>query len=263
MISMFVWGFLVLMYPNMILAMTHSSERLKPRAESALNQMKQMWDEFDRERKHFLANDPVSGEEIYFNVEWTTGDDCYDSEVFKEDASTFLYYYQVEMYMESFEKESEPNVSYVQDYFRFLCPRTINTAEQTWLVRKPALENAFVQPANTERILLKLSPLGLYDAATQAWVGTDLPGVRDFFDAARQYRQTVINYFFDNNAFGARQWFSADNGAAEWGTLPQFSFQRVDVGANAKRALPDVCLLLMTNLALFMAIFLIFQKSAV
>ena len=263
MISMFVWALLVLVYPNMILAAIKPSEQLQPRAKSALNQMKQMWDEFDRERKHFLANDPVSGEDLYFNVEWTTGDDCYDSEVNKEDASTFLYYYQVEMYMESFEKESEPNVSYVQDYFRFLCPQTINTAEQTWLIRKPALENIFVQPANVEKTLLKLSPVGVYDVATQAWAGTDLLGVRDFFDAARQYRQTVIDYFVDNNTFGSRQWFSADKGAADWSTLPQFSFQRADIGANAKRALPDVCLLLITNLALFMAIFLIFRKSEV
>ena len=265
MISMFVWGFLVLVYPNMILAMTHSSEHLKPRAESALNQMKQMWDEFDRERKHFLANDPVSGEDHrFFNVvEWTFGDDCYDSEVMKEDASTFLYYYQVEMYMESFEKESEPNVSYVQDYFRFLCPRTINTAERTWLVRKPALEDLFIQPATVDRLLLKLSPAGVYDAATQAWSGTDLFGLRDFFDAARRYRQTVIAYFTDSEIFAVRQWFSSDKGAADWSTLPQFSFQRANVGVNAKRALPDVCLLLITNLALFMVIFLIFQKSEV
>ena len=262
MLSMFVWGFLVLVYPNMILAMTHSSEHLKPRAESALNQMKQMWDEFNRERKHFLANDPVPGEDFRFPVvEWTGVG--YDSEVNKEVALTLLNYYQVKMYMESFEIESEPNVSYVQDYFRFLCPRTINTAERTWLVRKPALEDRFIQPATVDRLLLKLSPTGLYDAATQAWAGTDLPGVQDFFDAARQYRQTVIDYFIDNKAFEVRQWFTADKKPVDWRTLPQFSFQRVDVVANAKRALPDVCLLLMTNLALFMAIFLIFQKSEV
>ena len=267
MISMFVWGFLVLVYPNMILAAIKPSAHLQPRAESALNQMKQIWDEFDRERKHFLANDPVPGEDLYSlifnNIEWTFGDDCYDSEFFEEDESTFLYYYQVEMYMESFEKESEPNVSYVQDYFRFLCPRTINTAGRTWLVRKPALEDRFIQPATADRLLLKLSPTGLYDAATQAWAGTDLPGVQDFFDAARQYRQTVIDYFIDNKAFEVRQWFTADKKPVDWRTLPQFSFQRSDIATNARRAFPDLCLLLISNLALFMAIFLIFQKSEV
>ena len=165
--------------------------------------------------------------------------------------------------MESFEKESEPNVSHAQDYFRFLGPRTINTAEQTWLVRKPALENAFVQPANAERILLKLSPAGIYDATTQAWASTDLLGIRVFFDAARQYRQVVIDYFIDSKAFGDRQWFAADKGTVDWNTLPQFSFQTSNVAINAGRALPDLCLLLTTNLALFLMIFLIFQKSEV
>ena len=161
------------------------------------------------------------------------------------------------------DEEFEPEVSHAQRYFSFLGSQTVDTAERTWLVRKPALEKVFVQPANVERALLKLSPVGVYDSATQAWAGTNLFGIRDFFDAARRYRQTVIDHFIDNKTFGARQWFSSDKGAADWSTLPQFSFQRVDVGVNAQRALPDLCLLLITNLALFMVIFLIFQKSEV
>ena len=259
MISLFVWVFLVLVCPNMILAVTDSSEPPQTRIESAFSHIKQLWGEFDRERKHFLANDPVSGEDHYY-IEWTVG---VNSEYVDEVASTLLYYYQIDMEIETLEKESEPNVSYVQDYFRFLGPRTINTAERTWLVRKPALENAFVQPANAERILLKLSPAGIYDATTQAWAGTDLLGVRDFFDAARRYRQVVIDYFIDSKAFGDRQWFAADKRSVDWNTLPQFSFQTSNVAINAGRALPDLCLLFTTNLALFLMIFLIFQKSEV
>lgn len=72
-----------------------------------------------------------------------------------------------------------------------------------------------MQPATKEKALLKLSPVGMYDAATQAWAGTDLLGIQDFFDAVRQYRQQVIDYFYDKKAFGARQWFSADKGAVD------------------------------------------------
>ena len=103
----------------------------------------------------------------------------------------------------------------------------------------------------------------MYDAATQAWVGTDLLGIQDFFAAARQYRKTVIDFFYDKNAFASRQWIAADKGAADWRTLPQFSFQRSGIGINAKRALPDLFLLLMTNVVLFIIIFLIFVKSEV
>ena len=260
MLSMFVWGFWVFVYPNMIIAALSAPEPTQTRTASAFSHIKQLWEEFDRERKHFLANDPVPGEDNNFNIEWTAG---YDFEHVEEDASTLKYYYQVGAQMESLEKESEPNVSHAQDYFRFLGLRTINTAERTWIVRKPALESLFVEPAAVDRTLLKLSPVGIYNAATQAWVGTDFLGVRDFFDAARQYRQTVINYFTDNKTFGDRQWFSADKGTVDWSTLPRFSFQGNDVQINAKRALPNLFLLLMTNLVLFMAIFLIFQRSEV
>ena len=152
---------------------------------------------------------------------------------------------------------------HAQNHFRFLGPQVISTADRTWLIRKPALENIYLQPANVGRTWLKLSPVGLYDATTQTLAGTDLRGIRDFFDAARQYRQQVVNYLYDKEAFGSRQWFSSDKDAADWSGLPQFSFQRVDVGTNAKRALPDVSLLLTINIVLFILIFLIFVKSEV
>ena len=260
MLSMFVWGFLVFVYPNIILATINPSGHLEPRAESAFNQIKQLWEEFDREQKLFLANDLAPGEDFRFNIASGTG---FDFEYVGKDASTLRYYYQVGVQIESLEKESEPEILHAQDYFRFLGPLTIDAAERTWLVRKPTLEDIFVQPAHLERTLLKLSPVGLYDAATQAWAGTDLLGVRDFFKIVRRHRQAVIDYFADNKTFGARQWFSADKGAVDWSTLPQFSFQRSHVQVDAMRASRNLCLLLITNLVLFMTIFLIFHKSEV
>jgi hypothetical protein len=63
--------------------------------------------------------------------------------------------------------------------------------------------------------------------------------------------------------FESRQWFVADKGAVDWNILPQFSFKRSDIGVNAKRAFPDLFLLLMINLVLFATIFLVFVKSEV
>ena len=103
----------------------------------------------------------------------------------------------------------------------------------------------------------------MYDAATQAWAGTDLFGLRDFYEATRKYRRTVIDYLYDTNAFGDRRWFSADKGAVDWGSFPQFSFQRSGVHINAMRALPDLLLLLMLNVILFFVIYLVFQRSEV
>ena len=173
------------------------------------------------------------------------------------------YYYQSVLHLEELKEKYEPQVPHAKNYYHFLEPLIISTAERTWLVRKPILEGIFVRPAIVDRTWLKLSPVGMYDAATQAWAGTNLEGIQDFFVSVRQYRQAVIDYFQDKDIFASRQWFSADKGAVNWSIFPQFSFQKADVGTYAKRALPDVFLLLITNLILFIVIFLIFQKREV
>ena len=259
MLAMFAWGFLVLVYPNVTLAVIRRLEAPQARTASVFNQIEQMWKAFDRERKHFLATDAFPGEEWHFSV--IGGGSLYAG--FSDDPGLLWYTYESEMDFETLGDEHEPKIPHAQNYFRFLGQLVIDTADRTWLVRKPALEDIYIHPAKVESAWLKLSPIGLYDAATQAWAGTDLLGARDFFDAVRQYRHQVITYFYDKDVFGSREWFSADKGAPDWGSFPQFSFQSVEVNTNAKRALPDVSLLFMINGVLFIIIFLIFIKSEV
>ena len=63
MLAMFVWGLWVLVYPNVILAAIAPPYTSQARMVSAFQEIKQIWEEFDRERKHFLANDAVPGED--------------------------------------------------------------------------------------------------------------------------------------------------------------------------------------------------------
>ena len=267
MLAMFVWGFWVLVYPNAVLATIAPPQTSQTRMVSAYEKIKQIWEAFDRERKQFLANDAFPGEDPHFgmvgadpnfNKIWGSG---YHQEYFYRDSAILRYDYHAISNIEKLHEASQPQVPHAQDYYRFLGPQIVNTAERAWLVRKQVLETIFVQPAIVDRILLRGSPVGMYDAATQAWAGTDLRGLRDFFEAARRYRRTLIDYYYDKNAFGSQQWFSADKGAVDWNSLPQFSFQRSDVHINAARAFPDICLLLIINLVLFIGIFLVFQRS--
>ena len=260
-LSMFVWGFLVLVYPNMILTAVDTD----PRADTepaAYHRIKQMWDELERKRDQFLRNDAVPGEGWGFNLVNLEEID-FNFSGREDKPSRLLYYTYVGSELETIHEKSEPYVPHAQDFYGFIGPLTVNTVERTWLIRKPALETIYVQPADRGRMLLKFSPAGLYDAATEAWAGTDLNGIRDFFTAAQRYRQAVVNYFYDEKIFASRQWFSSDQGAVDWDTLPQFSFQRSDIGIHAKRALPDLFLLLMINIILFVITFLIFIRSEV
>ena len=260
-LSMFVWGFLVLVYPNMILTAVDTAPKVDPEP-AAYHQIKRVWDELERKRDQFLRNDAVPGEGWGFDLVDVEGIDSIFSG-WEDKPSRLLYYTYVGSEFETIHEKSEPYVPHAQNFYGFIGLLTVNTVERTWLIRKPALDTIYVQPANRGRMLLKFSPAGLYDAATEAWAGTDLNGIQDFFIAAQRYRQAVVNYYHDEKIFASRQWFSSDQGAVDWDTLPQFSFQRSDIGINAKRALPDLLLLLTMNILLFMAIFLVFIKSEV
>ena len=249
MLCMFLWVTLVLVYPNWSrFAITpvgdtraiHSSEN---------QQIEQIWEEVDREEAQFLANSPLEGKPQRFNL------DTIQSSSFSSGRR-----YGIDMKLSN---QSDPLVPHVQQYHATMGTLYIRSAEQIALVRKQTLDRTSLRRAIWYERLMKLSPASLYTFATAAWAGTDLEGMSDFVQAVQGYRRTLIDYFHDKDAFGSRQWFTSDKGAVDWWDLPQFRFARADVSENATRALPELFLLLLINLFLFTATFLIFTKIEV
>ena len=257
MLAMFVWGFLILVYPNLIRATVSPGGDIQARVKTAHNQIQQIIDEYERERQKFLENEGIAGETSEFSKALGF---YHQADVNPVTLTTYIENMSV---ISEIRPDFEKYVPVAKRYYNFVEPLATRTVEKAWRVRKQALDEIYVKQATTDRILLKLSPVGIYDAATQAWTGTDLSGLKDFFDAAQRYRKVTIDYFYAKNAFASREWFVADKGAVDWSTLPQFTFERSDVRTNAKRALPELFLLLIANLVLFMGIVLIFIKSEV
>ena len=257
MLAMFVWGFLILVYPNLIRATVNPGGDIQARVKTAQNQIQQILDEYERERQKFLENEGIAGEMSEFSKALGF---YHQADVNPVTLTTYIESISV---LSEIRPDFEEYVPVAKRYYNFIGPLATRTVEKAWRIRKQALDEIYVKQATTDRILLKLSPVGIYDAATQAWAGTDLSGLRDFFNAAQRYRKAVIDYLYAKGAFSSREWFVADKGAVDWRTLPAFTFQRSDVGTNAKRALPDMFLLLICNLVLFMGIVLIFIKSEV
>ena len=257
MLAMFIWGFLILVYPNLIRATVSPGGDIQARVKTAQNQIQQVLDEYERERQKFLETEGIAGESSEFSKALGF---YHQADVNPVTLTTYIESISV---LSEIRPDFEKYVPVAKRYYNFIEPLATRTVEKAWRIRKQALDEIYVKQATTDRILLKLSPVGIYDAATQAWTGTDLSGLRDFFNAAQRYRKVVIDYLYANDAFSSREWFVADKGAVDWRTLPAFTFQKSDVGMNAKRALPDLFLLLICNLVLFMAIVLIFIRSEV
>ena len=257
MLAMFVWGFLILVYPNLIRATVNPGGDTQARVKIAQNQIQQILDEYERERQKFLENEGIAGETSEFSKALGF---YHQADVNPVTLTTYIENMSV---ISEIRPDFEKYVPVAKRYYNFVEPLATRTVEKAWRIRKQALDEIYVQQATMDRILLKLSPVGIYDTATQAWAGTDLSGLRDFFEAARRYRKVVIDYLYAKDAFSSREWFVADKGAVDWSTLPHFTFERSDVSTNAKRALPDLFLLLIANLVLFMGIVLIFMRSEV
>ncbi len=257
MLTMFIWGFLILIYPNLIRAAVNPGGDIQARIKTAENQIQQILDEYKRERQKFLENEGIAGE----TSEFSKALELY-SEVYVNPETLYFYIENVSL-ISDIRPEFEHFVPVAKEYFEFVEPLIIRAADKSWGIQKQAFDDIFVQQAKIDGMLLKLSPVGIYDAATQAWVGTDLLGLRDFFQAGRRYRKVVIDHLYAKGAFGSRQWFSADKGTVDWSTFPEFVFKRSDASVNVARALPDLFLLIFGNLVLFMCILLIFTRSEV
>ena len=67
MLAMFVWGFLILVYPNLIRATVNPEGDIRARTKTAENHIQQIVDEYERERKKFLENESVVGDASQFS----------------------------------------------------------------------------------------------------------------------------------------------------------------------------------------------------
>ena len=260
MLSLFVWVVLVLVYPSLSVSVV--DQLIKPqrsRLDSSYDAIWQIREAANEEAMEYLQNDGVKGESEHFDVDGSRG----GLNVGLSNQRTLMRIDFRAYDWQFISSESEKRVPHVIRYHQFLAPLRIDAAERMGLIRLPALDQIRFRRARIAQNLLRLSPAAMYNLATQAWLGTDLDGVVDFFEAARHYRRTLINYFYDEDAFSSRQWFASDKGPVNLDDLPRFTYQRASLWINASRALPDLQLLILLNVALFLATFSIFVRQEI
>ena len=261
MISLFVWVVLVSVYPSLSVSVV--DQLIKPqgsRIDSSYDAMRQIRLAVNKEEAEYLNNDRIEGESDRFNLDGALARGLH---VGIGNKRTLMRIDFKGYDWQHISSESEKFIPHAIRYHQFLTPLRIDAAEKIGLIRLPTLEQLRFRRARIARNLLRLSPAAMYNLATQAWAGTDLYGVEDFFETARHYRRTLVNYFYDKNAFSSRQWFASDKGAIDLEDLPRFVYLRADLWTNASRALPDLQLLLLLNVALFLATFAIFVRQEI
>ena len=248
MLCMFSWVILVLVYPTWCQFTMNPIGDTQAAKSSVEQQINQIWEEVDREKRRFVANSPLMGKPPWFNLIGTGGISWGDGR------------YKVNLKLDP---QSEELVPYVQEYYKTISALEIRLAKKTALIREQSLAKTDIQQSRWDELLMKLSPAGLYRFATAAWVGTDLDGMLDFTEATQRYYQALIDYLDQEDAFASRLWFASDKGVVDWSNLPQFHFDRKDALVNAQRALPELFVLFILNLVLFVGTVQIFSRMDV
>ena len=260
MLSLFVWVLLVVVYPSLsVFVIGRLINATDSRIFSAERAIRQTLNAVTKEERKYLMNDEINGESDKFNMQGNfsgvhigIGD---GSTAMRIEFKSYDWY--------AIHPESEKLIPHVIRYHQFLTPLRFQAAEKIELLRLSALEQTRFRRARIARNLLRVSPAAVYNLATQAWAGTDLHGVVDFFEAARQYRRTLVDYFYDKKAFSSRQWFASDKGPINLDDLPRFAYQRANLLTNASRAFPDLQLLLLVNVTIFIAAFAVFVRQEI
>jgi len=255
MLCLFLWVSLVLVYPNWSRFTLNPVGNTRAEKISVEKKIAQILEETEREEGRSLANSPLEGKPPGFRRR--LGEVSFGS---GSVGAMHMGFYKIEGELKN---AADPLVPHLQRFHEFAARLRIRNAEKIGLVRQQLAAQTSLRRARWDERLMKFSPASLYTFATAEWAGTDLDTMVNYIRAAQAYRRTLIDYFEDKDAFGSLQWFATNQGFIDWSSLPHFRFERPDVGINAQRALPELFLLFLANVILFMVTFLVFIQIEV
>ncbi len=86
-------------------------------------------------------------------------------------------------------------------------PYRIEMADKIWIIQKDYLDKLMKQQ-RVQQYLSWLSPSELFTQATDALCRTDVKAFLKYMETQRDYRQTMIRFFIDNDLFASYQYFS-------------------------------------------------------
>ena len=243
-VSMFIWVVLALLYPNVSLFLVNRFIDTEEKMEQVNREINQISERFYRDKDKF--NNPFE------NPPLLRGSGVSRGYILQGKNVPYI------------SEELEIHIPTATTYFQELTSLQMNSAKTAWRIRENTFAETYIRKSRIAQNALRFSPTGLYHLSTEAWAGTGLARMEDFFKAGRQYRETLLDYFHDKKAFSSRQWFASDKGAVRWGDVPRFSYQPPSVFEDASnRAFRDLLLLFLFNPMLLMITLAVFSRQEV
>jgi len=263
MLAMFVWVFLTLIYPNAGGFLADRAIKSEPGKEQ-MSQITELWEKFKGEKEKYkervVPKHGVNGSKYSVHgssSSWSSG--------FPNDE--FLFYCLFEATAVNGTYEPESAVDALKQYYQHAESMRISAADQTWQIRKQALNSSYGRKQRLAMNILRVSPTAIYDNVSASLAGTDLGGIRGFMDQAREYRRNLIQYMNDEKAFSSEQWFRF----GDWKTenrpdlsgVPVFYQRDESVASSLSRGVTDMLILVILNVMFFILSHTFFVREEV
>ena len=154
----------------------------------------------------------------------------------------------------------DPELVLQRDFYRYQENLRVETADRIWQLHKDYAEKNPLRQARIARRLARLSPAAVYDQVSATLAGTGLGAHRRFMKQTRAYRQEVIQFFRNRDAFGSRTWFTSDRGEADVASLPRFGWRAESLPEALERASVDLAILIAWNAILLWIAYVMFVR---
>ena len=147
------------------------------------------------------------------------------------------------------------------EFFKFREELVIRYADRLGEMRHAYLTQYPIRQAKLVRNLLHISPAGAYANASAILAGTDFESHLRFLSQAKQYRQELIRYLRDQEAFASAAWYNPEAfKKIDTGEIPVFREIPESIWFSIGRAAVDISILVLLNLVFFLLTYLCFLK---
>jgi len=253
--ALFAWALLAIVLPNSIASWLNEQANMGEKYAEAHHKAVQVWEEFDRE---VLALTRTHGQTDYYPIDMLErleprpgrgtlsafkGTKAYSM---RDGQTPQLYLSNV---------AASPALAQFQDIVRVGEHLRLQYAQQAWHAKAPLVEDF---PRRIRRLndqFQRLLPAGAYAQAASLLAGTHRREYDDFIAQVRTYREQIITFLKDHDAFGSREWFNDDDGfRADLRDLPRFHERGWTVADSLRHALPALTALSLYAAGLFVLI---------
>ena len=247
MLSMCVWVLFVLIVPNLTVLLVEHASPIQSE-EPYKKQAGEQWKEFGAEVKDYLKDRGVENPLERASLSGSggsSGTNDYDS---GESVSASGF-------------RSEEGVSFAQECYGFKENLRTQYADRIWQIRKAYLDENPNRQSLLALNISRISPAAIYYNAAAILAETDLGNFWEFMEQTRQYRREWVEYLRDEKIFSSRRWFTTEfEEPFDLSRIPRFKEQSEGISGSLQRAVPDIMILAVLNILLFMGAFISFLR---